>query len=56
VLSGRLQTVSPLRTLERGYAIVLDALGNVVRSTSQVQTGDAITARVTDGVIKATVK
>jgi len=56
VLSGRLHTVSPLRTLERGYAIVLDAGGNVVRSTAQVQAGDAITARVPDGLIKATVR
>lgn len=56
VLSGRLHTVSPLRTLERGYAIVLDAGGNVVRSTTQVQAGDAITARVADGQIKATVR
>lgn len=55
VLSGRLHTVSPLRTLERGYAIVLDAAGTVVRSTAQVQAGDAITARVVDGLIKATV-
>lgn len=56
VLSGRLHTVSPLRTLERGYAIVLDAGGTVVRSTTQVQAGDAITARVADGVLKATVR
>ena len=56
VLSGRLHTVSPLRTLERGYSIVLDAGGNVVRSTTQVQAGDAITARVVDGLIKATVR
>jgi exodeoxyribonuclease VII large subunit len=56
VLSGRLQTVSPLSTLERGYALVLDAGGTVVRSTKQVQPGDPITARVADGVIKATVR
>ncbi|MBL8201739.1 MAG: exodeoxyribonuclease VII large subunit [Chromatiales bacterium] len=55
VLSGRLHTVSPLRTLERGYAIVLDAAGSVVRSSTQVQPGDAITARVADGLIKAKV-
>jgi len=55
VLSGRLHTVSPLRTLERGYAIVLDAAGTVVRSTTQVQAGDAITARVADGLITAKV-
>ena len=56
VLSGRLHTVSPLRTLERGYAIVQDASGNVVRSHLQVQPGDAITARVADGELKATVR
>ena len=55
VLSGRLHTVSPLSTLARGYAIVQDAAGNVVRSTLQVQTGDAITARVADGLINAKV-
>lgn len=55
VLSGRLQTVSPLSTLERGYALVLDAGGSVVRSTAQLKVGDAITARLADGVIGATV-
>jgi exodeoxyribonuclease VII large subunit len=56
VLSGRLHTVSPLKTLERGYAIVLNASGDVVRHTRQVQSGEAITARVADGLIEATVK
>lgn len=56
VLSGRLHTVSPLKTLERGYAIVQDAAGGVVRRAAQVRPGDAITARVADGVIRATVK
>ena len=55
VLSGRLQTVSPLSTLERGYALVLDAGGSVVRSTAQLKPGDTITARLADGVIGATV-
>jgi len=56
VLSGRLHTVSPLKTLERGYAIVLNAKGDVVRHTAEVQSGDAISARVSDGVIKAVVR
>ena len=55
VVAGRLHTVSPLRTLERGYAIVLDAAGNVVRSAAAVGPGDEITARVADGLITATV-
>jgi exodeoxyribonuclease VII large subunit len=56
VLSGQLQTVSPLSTLERGYALVLDAGGNVVRSATQLQPGDEISARLADGTIKATVR
>jgi exodeoxyribonuclease VII large subunit len=56
VLSGRLQTVSPLSTLERGYALVLDAGGTVVRSATQLKPGDVISARLADGVIKATVR
>jgi len=55
VLSGQLHAVSPLSTLERGYALVLDAHGTVVRSTTQLQAGDTISARLADGVIGATV-
>ncbi len=56
VLSGRLHTVSPLGTLQRGYAIVQDAEGQVVREAARLKAGDAITARVADGVIEATVR
>ena len=44
-----LQAVSPLATLERGYAILLDANGNVVRSTSGVEPGAGLQARLADG-------
>jgi exodeoxyribonuclease VII large subunit len=49
-LSGRLTAVSPLGTLERGYAVVRhrDA-GDVVRSVAQVKPGDGLSVRVTDG-------
>ncbi len=56
VLGGRLQAVSPLNTLGRGYAIVQDAAGRVVRRAADVAPGDKITARVADGMIKATVR
>jgi len=56
VLGGRLQAVSPLNTLGRGYAIVQDAAGRVVRRAADVAPGDEITARVADGMIKATVR
>ena len=50
-----MHAVSPLATLERGYAIVLDASGHVVTETSNVARGAQIEARVARGSIRATV-
>lgn len=62
-LSGRLRltaraldAVSPLATLERGYAIVTDAdKGTVVTSATRVSEGSRIHARLADGQLEATV-
>jgi exodeoxyribonuclease VII large subunit len=51
---ARLTALSPLATLERGYAIVRRG-DEVVRGAAQVDTGDAITVRVADGTFGATV-
>jgi exodeoxyribonuclease VII large subunit len=48
-LDARLHSLSPLAVLERGYALVLDASGAVVRSTAQVAAGDQLTTRLSDG-------
>jgi exodeoxyribonuclease VII large subunit len=49
-LSGRLAGVSPLGTLERGYAIVRHReTGSVVHSVEQVSPGDTLGVRVVDG-------
>jgi exodeoxyribonuclease VII large subunit len=48
-LDARLHSLSPLAVLERGYALVLDATGGVVRSTAQVTAGDKVTTRLADG-------
>ncbi len=49
-LTGRLMALSPLSTLERGYAIVRRAAdGRVVRRIGQVAAGDRLGVRVTDG-------
>lgn len=49
-LQARLAALSPLATLERGYAIVrLEDTGEVVRHVQQVQAGDTLTVRVQDG-------
>ena len=55
-LAGRLEGVSPLATLERGYAIVWRAAdGLIVRSPAQVAVGDALRVRVRDGEFGARV-
>jgi len=48
-IDARLQSLSPLAVLERGYALVLDAGGRLVRSTAQIDTGDRLTTRLADG-------
>jgi exodeoxyribonuclease VII large subunit len=50
-----LHAVSPLATLERGYAIVLDAAGHVVSDAASLEAGDTIEARLARGVVRATV-
>jgi exodeoxyribonuclease VII large subunit len=47
---------SPLRLLERGYAIVYDAAGQVVRSAEQVAPGNEVSVRLARGRIIADVK
>jgi len=48
-LAGTLDTVSPLATLSRGYAIVIDENGHIIRQARQVKVGDPITARLAEG-------
>jgi exodeoxyribonuclease VII large subunit len=54
-LSGRLQALSPLNILERGYALVFDESGNLLKSSEQTAPGKVITARLHRGKIGATV-
>jgi exodeoxyribonuclease VII large subunit len=50
-----LNAVSPLATLERGYAIVTRADGRVVRAAADVTPGDSVRARTAAGLFAATV-
>jgi exodeoxyribonuclease VII large subunit len=54
-LSGRLQALSPLNILERGYALVFDESGNLIKSFEQAAPGKEVTARLHRGKIRATV-
>ena len=51
-----LNSVSPLATLERGYAIVTDgSSGRIVRDASEISQGAGISARLASGSVDATV-
>jgi exodeoxyribonuclease VII large subunit len=46
---ARVRALSPLATLERGYAVVQTADGDVVRAADQVAPGDAVAATMAQG-------
>ncbi len=52
---GRLQGLSPLAVLHRGYALVYDASGALVRSAAAVSAGDAIITRFADNSLTSRV-
>jgi exodeoxyribonuclease VII large subunit len=54
-LQGRLQALSPLNILERGYALVFDSEGQLLKSSQQVRAGQEINARLHRGKIRARV-
>ena len=53
--AGRLQALSPLHILARGYSIVYHG-ERVVSQTGQLQKGDLLTIRMSDGVLETEVK
>jgi exodeoxyribonuclease VII large subunit len=54
-LTAKLDAMSPLKVLTRGYAMAQAADGTVIRSVKQVDSGDEITVQLSDGRISATV-
>lgn len=55
-LQRRLTALSPLAILQRGYAVVTQADGSLVRRVSQIQPGDSLDIRVSDGQFKTRVE
>jgi len=53
-LAARLDALSPLGVLGRGYAIVRAADGRVLRSAREVAVGDAVSIRLHEGEVEAT--
>lgn len=54
-LTGELQALSPLAILERGYALVFDSSGTLIKDAAQVNAGDEISTKVAKGRIDARV-
>jgi exodeoxyribonuclease VII large subunit len=52
----QLEERSPLRVLERGYAIVYDAAGNVLREAGKVEVGEEINVRLHRGTLGAEIR
>jgi exodeoxyribonuclease VII large subunit len=55
-LTGQLEALSPLAILDRGYALVFDSAGTLLKDAGRVQAGDEISARLAKGSLVATVK
>jgi exodeoxyribonuclease VII large subunit len=55
IIDARLQAVSPLGTLARGYAIVRRQDGVVVRHVDEAAAGETLQVMVTDGEFGVTV-
>ena len=51
----KLETVSPLATLKRGYSITQTEQGKVVTQSSQIKTGDTLVTRLSDGEVRSIV-
>ena len=55
-LTDRLEALSPLRVLERGYSLVADKTGKILTGTKQAREAGNIYIRFKDGSVEATVK
>jgi exodeoxyribonuclease VII large subunit len=53
---ARVTALSPAATLERGYAVLQDGAGHVVRRPADVATGDRLRARVAGGELSVRVE
>ena len=54
-LSGRLNALSPLATLQRGYAVAMDDAGKTLASRDDFSEGMHFTLRLGDGAVGAVV-
>ncbi|MBQ3528676.1 MAG: exodeoxyribonuclease VII large subunit [Clostridia bacterium] len=54
-LAASLSALNPLSVLSRGYSAVFDKSGNVIKSVSDINVGETIDLKLSDGMISAVV-
>src|SRR5947209_7211790 len=54
--AAQLEALSPVKILERGYALVFDSSGALIKDATQLSLGDEISGRVARGTFTAEVK
>lgn len=54
--AGRLQALSPLSVLARGFSMVTDSKGNLVTDSKQMQPGDVVKLRLASGSAQAQIQ
>ena len=55
-LTAKLDAMSPLKVLARGYSMASDGQGTLLRSVKQIKSGDRLTVRFADGSAAAVVE
>lgn len=55
-VAGKLQTLSPLGVLERGYSLTTDSKNRVVRTVEAIKIGDRLKTRVASGEVTSVVE
>jgi exodeoxyribonuclease VII large subunit len=55
-IQHQLKALSPVAILERGYALVFDSAGKLVKNSAQVELGGEISARLAHGTLSARVE
>ena len=56
LLYQKLNNLSPLKTLDRGYSILQDENDKTIKSVDQIENGDLLKARLSDGLAELEVK
>jgi exodeoxyribonuclease VII large subunit len=55
-VTRQIEALSPLAILDRGYALVFDSSGMLMKDSTAVSPGDEISARLSRGTLTAIVK